>query len=219
MRNNTTSADLFQDLPRPDVPLGPGAMVLAGFAERFDRVLLAAITDVTAVSPFRRLVTPGGFQMSVAMTNCGTAGWVSDHRGYRYDSIDPQSGRPWPKMPRVFSEMATAAAAAAGYDDFRSDVCLVNAYQPGTRLTLHQDQDERDHSQPIVSVSLGLTATFLWGGLSRQVRPRRIRLQHGDVAVWGGSSRLTYHGVDTIRDDTHPLTGAFRYNLTFRRAL
>jgi DNA oxidative demethylase len=219
MRQDTMAADLFDDQPRADLALGPGAMVLTGFATPFAEALLTAIHDVAATSPFRRLVTPGGFQMSVAMTNCGAAGWVSDRSGYRYGQIDPQTGRPWPPMPATFMALATQAAEAAGYSAFRSDVCLVNRYQPGSRLTLHQDRDERDQAQPIVSVSLGVTATFLWGGLSRKDPVRRVRLVHGDIVVWGGPSRLNYHGIDTMRDGFHPLTDAVRYNLTFRQAL
>jgi alkylated DNA repair protein (DNA oxidative demethylase) len=211
--------DLFASLPAQDLVLGPGAVVLRGFARASDRAVLAALGEVVAISPFRRMVTPGGFTMSVAMTNCGAAGWITDPTGYRYDSIDPQSGRRWPAMPAVFLELATRAAAAAGFAGFVPDACLINRYIPGARLTLHQDKNERDYSAPIVSVSLGLPATFLWGGLSRSDRPRRVRLEHGDVVVWGEPARMTFHGVDTLRDGEHGLTGAMRYNLTFRRAL
>jgi len=157
--------------------------------------------------------------MSVAMTNCGAAGWVSDRTGYRYRRIDPETGRPWPAMPAVFAELAARAAEVAGFPAFAPDVCLANRYAPGARLSLHQDRDEQDFGAPIVSVSLGLPAVFLWGGLSRSDRPRRVRLAHGDVVVWGGPARLTFHGIDTLRDGEHELTGAVRYNLTFRRAL
>jgi alkylated DNA repair protein (DNA oxidative demethylase) len=157
--------------------------------------------------------------MSVAMTSCGAAGWITDRRGYRYDPIDPESGRPWPAMPASFDDLARRAAAAAGFGGFVPDACLINRYEPGARLTLHQDKNERDYSAPIVSASLGLPAVFLWGGLSRSDRPRRVRLAHGDVVVWGGPARMIFHGVDPLRDGEHELTGAVRYNLTFRRAL
>ncbi|MDR3533121.1 MAG: DNA oxidative demethylase AlkB [Rhodopila sp.] len=219
MSSESTPLDLFQDLPARDVALGPGAVLLSAFAKTADRALLAALADVLKVSPFRHMVTPGGFTMSVAMTNCGDAGWVTDRRGYRYDAVDPESGRRWPAIPIVFAELATRAAAKAGFPAFAPDACLINRYVPGARLTLHQDKNERDFDAPIVSVSLGLPATFLWGSLARSDRPRRVHLSHGDVVVWGGPARMTYHGVDTLRDGEHPLTGAVRYNLTFRQAL
>jgi len=219
MRREPVPPDLFQDHPARDVTLGPGAVLLSGFATMADRALLAAVADMTEISPFRHMVTPGGFTMSVAMTNCGDAGWVTDRRGYRYDAIDPANGRHWPSMPAILSDLANGAAAKAGFPGFVPDACLINRYVPGARLTLHQDKNERDFDAPIVSVSLGLPATFLWGGLARSDRPRRVRLSHGDVVVWGGPARMTYHGVDTLRDGEHPLTGAVRYNLTFRRAL
>lgn len=157
--------------------------------------------------------------MSVAMTNCGGAGWLSDRSGYRYDAIDPASGAPWPPIPAVFHRLAVGAADRAGFHDFAPDVCLINRYEPGAKLSLHQDKDERDFTAPIVSVSLGLPAVFLWGGLRRSDRPRRIRLESGDVVVWGGPARLVYHGVAPLADGEHPLTGRYRINLTFRKAL
>jgi DNA oxidative demethylase len=196
--------------------LAPGASVLRGFAQDREQVLLAAIGRIAATSPFRHLVTPGGQRMSVAMTNCGSVGWHSDRRGYRYTDFDPETGRPWPAMPAVFAQLAFEAARAAGFDDYAPDVCLVNRYEPGTRLTLHRDHDERDRRAPIVSVSLGLPATFLFGGLARNEPKQRIPLVHGDVVVWGGPSRLRYHGVLPVKDGEHPLAGARRYNLTFR---
>ena len=164
------------------------------------------------------MVTPGGWPMSVSMSNCGAAGWVTDRRGYRYDPDDPQTARPWPALPPVFTTLAARAAEAAGFAGFVPDACLINRYEPGARLTLHQDRNERDFAHPIVSVSLGLPATFLWGGATRAERPRRIPLVHGDVVAWGGPARMTFHGVDTMKDGVHPLTGAVRFNLTFRRA-
>jgi alkylated DNA repair protein (DNA oxidative demethylase) len=211
--------DLFADGPKRKIEkLDEGALLLRGFAEGMAADLLAEIDRITTTAPFRHLVTPGGFRMSVAMTNCGDFGWVSDRRGYRYDPLDPESGRPWPPMPPLFLDLATRAAAAAGYPGFRSDVCLINRYTPGTRLTLHQDKDEGDFTHPIVSISLGLPAVFLWGGLARTDKARRIPLSHGDVVVWGGVSRLRYHGIAPLKEGSHPLLGAQRLNLTFRRA-
>jgi alkylated DNA repair protein (DNA oxidative demethylase) len=180
---------------------------------------MAAVLDVERAAPFRRMMTPGGRQMSVAMTNCGSAGWVTDRRGYRYDPIDPVSGKPWPAMPAVFAELAARAADAGGFAGFRPDVCLINRYEPGAKLSLHQDRDEHDFSQPIVSVSLGLPATFLFGGARRNDRPRRYWLESGDVVVWGGPSRLAYHGIEPLADGDDPVTGRCRINLTFRKAL
>ncbi|MGH8629503.1 MAG: DNA oxidative demethylase AlkB, partial [Burkholderiales bacterium] len=164
------------------------------------------------------MITPGGFRMSVAMTNCGLAGWVSDQSGYRYDRVDPLSGGPWPGMPACFAQLASGAAAEAGFAGFVADSCLINRYAPGTRLSLHQDRNEQDFRAPIVSVSLGIAAVFLFGGLKRSDRPHRIPLSHGDVVVWGGPDRLRYHGVMPLRDDYHPSMGRYRINLTFRKA-
>jgi alkylated DNA repair protein (DNA oxidative demethylase) len=208
--------DLF-DRPTHE-PIAPGAVLLHGLALDEAPQLLADITQVLAAAPLRHLVTPGGYRMSVAMSNAGPLGWVSDERGYRYSAIDPHSGEPWPAMPVSFRRLAEHAASQAGYADFAPDACLINRYEPGARLTLHQDRDEHDHRHPIVSVSLGLPATFLFGGLRRSERPHRLPLQHGDVVVWGGPSRLAYHGVSPLADGTHLLTGACRFNLTFRRA-
>jgi len=165
------------------------------------------------------MITPGGFRMSVGMTNCGGAGWVTDRKGYRYEPADPITGTPWPAMPDLFLHLAASAAAAAGYPDFEPDACLINLYEPETRLSLHRDENERDLTAPIVSVSLGLPATFLFGGNRRSDRPRRIPLQSGDVVVWGGVDRLVYHGVAPVAEGEDPLTGNCRINLTFRKAL
>ena len=198
--------------------LVPGAWLLRGFALERVTALMPAIEQIQTAAPFRHLVTPGGFRMSVAMTNCGSLGWVSDRRGYRYDACDPLSGRPWPPMPQVFLELARSAAQAGGFPGFTPDACLLNRYDPGARLTLHQDKDERDFSAPIVSVSLGLPAIFLFGGDSRKDKQRRVPLQHGDVVVWGGPARLHHHGVLALKEGHHDLLGAQRLNLTFRRA-
>jgi alkylated DNA repair protein (DNA oxidative demethylase) len=210
--------NLFEDEVH-DTALAPGAMLLGGFARAVEASLVAALREVESLAPFRHMLTPGGRRMSVAMTNCGAVGWVSDLRGYRYDAIDPESGRAWPPMPAVFVDLAVRAAAGAGYDAFAPDACLINRYEPGARLSLHQDKDERDFEAPIVSVSLGLPAVFLFGGFRRGDPTHRVPLSHGDVVVWGGESRLRYHGVQPLADGHHPLTGPFRINLTFRKAL
>jgi alkylated DNA repair protein (DNA oxidative demethylase) len=206
--------------PEPSLePLAEGAVLLRGFAWRQAPALVAAVDEIAAAAPFRHMETPGGYRMSVAMTNCGRAGWVTDRRGYRYEANDPLTGRPWPAMPALIRETAAAAAAAAGFPGFAPDACLVNRYAPGTKLALHQDKDERDFAQPIVSVSLGLPALFLWGGSRRSDRPRRVPLASGDVVVWGGPARLAFHGVAPLEEGHDPLTGASRINLTLRRAL
>lgn len=198
--------------------LGPGAVVLRAFATPADAALLAGVQDVSSHAAFRHMITPGGFRMSVAMTNCGALGWVTDRSGYRYDPIDPDTGKPWPLMPGSFLRLATEAAAHAGFDGFIPDACLINRYEPGTRLSLHQDRNERDFGAPIVSVSLGLPAVFLFGGSNRTDKATRVALKHGDVVVWGGPARLRYHGVLPLVDGHHPLLGAHRINLTFRKA-
>ena len=179
---------------------------------------MEAIEQVTAAAPFRHMVVPGGRSMSVAMTSCGPLGWVTDRSGYRYVEDDPESGRPWPPMPEVFVKFAASAATQAGFPGFAPDACLLNRYEPGARLSLHQDKDEKDFDAPIVSVSLGLPAVFLWGGAERSERTKRMPLRHGDVVVWGGPARLTYHGVAPLADGEHPLLGRRRINLTFRKA-
>jgi alkylated DNA repair protein (DNA oxidative demethylase) len=213
--------DLFGGVPTQrgtTEPLTDGAVLLRGFVAADGPTLLRALQPVLAAAPFRHMVTPGGHAMSVAMTNCGAVGWVTDRTGYRYDPIDPESKRPWPPMPALFQEVAARAAMAAGFAGFEPDGCLINRYTPGARLTLHQDRNERDYTAPIVSVSLGLPAVFLFGGLRRADRPRRVRLEGGDVVVWGGPSRLAFHGVDKLADGDDPLTGRCRINLTFRKA-
>lgn len=198
--------------------LAPGALVLRGFATASEAALLAALQEVTAKAPFRHMVTPGGFRMSVAMTNCGSFGWVTDKTGYRYDPVDPESGQHWPRMPEAFLRLAKDASAQAGFNDFMPDACLINRYAPGTRLTLHQDKNERDYGEPIVSVSLGIPAVFLFGGSHRADKTLRVPVAHGDVVVWGGPARLRYHGVVPLKEGHHPLTGSHRINLTLRKA-
>ncbi|MGH7840469.1 MAG: DNA oxidative demethylase AlkB [Candidatus Binataceae bacterium] len=213
--------DLFgtNRAPSGKLTLGDGATILTRFAASEAATLIAALQHVLAAAPFRHMITPGGYHMSVAMTNCGRAGWLTDRRGYRYDPIDPASQRPWPPMPPSFRRLATRAAAACGFAAFAPDACLINRYEPGAQLSLHQDRNERDFGAPIISVSLGLPATFLFGGLRRADRPRRLRLESGDVAVWGGAVRLAFHGVAPLADGNDPLTGRSRINLTFRKAL
>jgi DNA oxidative demethylase len=202
----------------PTQPLAEGALLLRGFALAAQQQLLADVRTVVAAAPLRHLITPGGLRMSVAMTNCGALGWVSDRRGYRYDAIDPERGLPWPPMPTSFRALAQQAAARAGFEAFAPDACLINRYLPGAKLSLHQDRDERDFGAPIVSVSLGLPALFLFGGLRRADKAMRVVLRHGDVVVWGGPSRLRFHGVLPLADGQHALLGGERINLTLRAA-
>jgi alkylated DNA repair protein (DNA oxidative demethylase) len=214
------TADLFDigDVRPARERIADGAILLRGFARPIERELIAALRDIAEQAPFRHMQTPGGHQMSVAMTNCGSAGWVTDRSGYRYDGLDPVSGKPWPSMPLIFRELAGQAAAQGGFAGFLPDACLINRYQPGARMSLHQDKDERDFENPIVSVSLGLPAIFLFGGSKRSDRPQRYRLEHGDIVVWGGPSRLFFHGVAPLTDGEHLLLGRQRVNLTFRKA-
>jgi alkylated DNA repair protein (DNA oxidative demethylase) len=214
--------DLFPDelAARPrEEPLAPGAVLLRGFAQHNAALLLEAVWQVSREAPFRFMTTPGGYRMSVAMTNCGVAGWITDHTGYRYGATDPFTGRPWPPMPAIFARLAAAAATRAGFGAFRPDACLINRYEPGSRLSLHQDKNERDFTAPIVSVSLGLPAVFLFGGDERSDRPLRVPLAHGDVVAWGGAARLRYHGVLPLKDGEHPMVARHRINLTLRKAL
>jgi len=213
--------DLFDDLPADPaapLPIAPGAVLLRAFARDVDAALLHAIHDITAQAPFRHMQTPGGHTMTVATTSCGALGWVSDSQGYRYTAQDPQTGQPWPAMPACLAGLAKRAAALAGYADFAPDACLINQYAPGAKLSLHQDKDEKDFTAPIVSVSLGLPAVFLFGTVDRRERALRYRLTHGDVVVWGGPSRLAFHGVQPLADGAHALLGPRRINLTLRKA-
>jgi len=212
---------LFDSIREPGLPrdlLGPGTAILNGFALGRETELALVMQAISKLAPFRHMITPGGFRMSVALTNCGTYGWVTDRTGYRYDSIDPETGQHWPGMPGNFLELARDAASAAGFPSFNPDACLINRYEPGSRLTLHQDKNEQDFTQPIVSVSLGLPATFLFGGMERSDKTVRVPVHHGDVIVWGGPARLRYHGINPLKDGVHPTFGGYRYNLTFRVA-
>ncbi|EPF6160631.1 DNA oxidative demethylase AlkB [Citrobacter sedlakii] len=210
--------DLFADSQPWQEPLAPGATILRRFAFSAAQTLMLDIDAVASRSPFRQMVTPGGYTMSVAMTNCGQLGWTTDRRGYVYSPVDPLTGHAWPPFPASFVELCRRAATVAGYTDFQPDACLINRYAPGAKLSLHQDKDEPDLRAPIVSVSLGLPAIFQFGGLKRSDPLKRLMLEHGDVVVWGGESRLFYHGIQPLKDGLHPLTGNCRYNLTFRQA-
>jgi alkylated DNA repair protein (DNA oxidative demethylase) len=215
------TTDLFEtvsDVRSSSEVIAEGAVLLRGFAKPVESELLEALREIAERAPFRNMTTPGGHQMSVAMTNCGDFGWVTDRSGYRYDPDDPQSGKPWPAMPGSFRELARQAADRAGFGGFSPDACLINRYQPSARMSLHQDRDEHDFTAPIVSVSLGLPAMFLFGGLKRSNKPRRFRLEHGDVIVWGGPARLAFHGIAPLADGEHSLLGRQRINLTFRKA-
>ena len=219
---DTAIGDLLSGLRRSSIStevLAEGATLLRGFASADATALMKALEQVLMVSPFRHMITPGGFRMSVAMSNCGRVGWVTDRTGYRYAPVDPTTGRPWPPIPALFMRLTLRAASEGGFNNFEPDACLINRYEAGTKLTLHQDRNERDFTAPIVSVSLGMQGVFLFGGTRRNDRPRRIRLEHGDVVVWGGPSRLAFHGVAPLTEGDHLLTGCCRINLTFRKAL
>ncbi|UPG92459.1 DNA oxidative demethylase AlkB [Luteibacter aegosomatissinici] len=211
------SFDLFE-VAGAQLRLSSHAVLLHGFALPDVGELVPAIADIEAASPLRHMVTPGGLPMSVMSTSCGMLGWVTDQRGYRYTSVDPETRKPWPVMPEAFASLAIRAAAEAGFPGFEPDACLINHYAPGARMSLHQDKDEQDFAAPIVSVSLGMSATFLFGGLERSDRVARVPLHHGDVVVWGGADRLRYHGIMSLKDAPHPLLGSERINLTFRKA-
>ena len=210
------NGQMFEDV-RPELVFAPGALLLPGFASEVEDALLAELARIQEVAPFRQMTTPGGHQMSVAMTNCGQFGWVTDRTGYRYDRLDPLSHQPWPAMPHVFLDLATRAAQRAGYERFEPDACLVNRYLPGAKMGLHQDKDEKDFSAPIVSVSLGLPAAFLFGGAKRTDPTQVLPLKHGDVVVWGGHSRLFYHGIRPLKEGFSEKLGGERINLTFRK--
>jgi alkylated DNA repair protein (DNA oxidative demethylase) len=215
------TGDLFEsvaDVRPSQETMAEGAVLLRGFARPVEAELIAALRDIAAQAPFRHMVTPGGHSMSVAMTNCGNFGWVTDRAGYRYDAGDPETAKPWPVMPASFRALAEQAADRAGFGGFSPDACLINRYRPGAKMSLHQDRDETDFGAPIVSVSLGLPAIFLFGGLKRSDKPRRFRLEHGDVVAWGGPTRLVFHGIAPLADGEHALTGRERINLTFRKA-
>lgn len=215
-----TTSDLFSQTPlaTDTVEIMPSVKLLPAMVARQSDSLLQAIKQIAEYSPFRQMITPGGHEMSAAITNCGQVGWVTDKQGYRYTELDPLTGVQWPAMPETFRRLAIKAADEAGYQGFDPDVCLINRYQVGAKMGLHQDRDEQDFSQPIVSVSLGLPIIFQFGGANRRDPLKRILLEHGDMIVWGGETRRFYHGVLTLKPGEHPLTGPYRYNLTFRKA-
>jgi alkylated DNA repair protein (DNA oxidative demethylase) len=210
--------DLFSVSASAPQRMSEATFYLPGFALKNEAILLDDIAHVLQKSPLRHMQTPGGFTMSVAMSNCGELGWVSDRKGYRYTTTDPLTKAPWPALPPCMQQLATDAAALCGFTGFLPDACLINCYAPGTRMSLHQDKNEVDYSAPIVSVSLGVSAVFQLGGMQRSDKASRIALQHGDVLVWGGEDRLRFHGVLPIKPQQHPLTGQNRINLTFRKA-
>jgi alkylated DNA repair protein (DNA oxidative demethylase) len=214
---DAATPDLFETAPGERTPLGEQACVLHGWALARVAALMPAVAAVAARAPFRHMATPAG-TMSVALTNCGAWGWTADRRGYRYTPHDPDTGLPWPPMPEAFSRLAREAAAEAGFPDFEPDACLINRYAPGSRMGLHQDRDEHDLRAPIVSVSLGMPATFLWGALRRSGPTHKIALHHGDVVVWGGVDRMRYHGIAPLKDQPHAELGSQRINFTFRHA-
>jgi len=210
--------DLFDGLQPSKLQVAENIYLLKAYALKSEKLLLADLDSVISQAPLRHMMTKMGFAMSAAMTNCGALGWVSDHTGYRYDAKDPATNKPWPLMPASFQQLAALAAAEAGFGDFQADACLINQYQVGASMGLHQDKNELDFTQPIVSVSLGIPATFQFGGLARTDKTLKIPLVHGDVVVWGGQSRLNFHGIAPLKMNTHPILGAYRYNLTFRKA-
>jgi alkylated DNA repair protein (DNA oxidative demethylase) len=213
-----TTINLFDAEPLCGENISTHALILRNFALDGMPELLNALRSVLRAAPFRAIITPGGHSMSVKLSGCGTLGWVSDANGYRYSAFNPDTGKPWPAMPAALEALATQAAQAAGFNQFKPDACLINRYVAGSRMGLHQDKNERDFSAPIVSVSLGLPALFLFGGLQRSDRPARVPVFHGDVVVWGGPDRLKFHGVAPLKPGQHPLMGPQRINLTFRKA-
>jgi alkylated DNA repair protein (DNA oxidative demethylase) len=210
--------DLFNELTPNCQEIAKDTFLLRGFALTNEVKILADLAAIISQSPLRHMMTPMGFAMSAAMTNCGDLGWISNSNGYRYDALDPQTRKPWPAMPISFLELAQNAAIEAGFNDFKPDACLVNQYKVGASMGLHQDKNELDFTQPIVSVSLGIPATFQFGGLSRSDKPIKMLLTHGDIVVWGGDSRLKYHGIMPLKPNIHGVLGPYRFNLTFRKA-
>lgn len=214
-------SDLFSDVTEKPVwseILGPGSMLFHAFAIRYAEVVFSDLQKIAQQAAFRQMITPGGFQMSVSITNCGELGWISDRKGYRYVAIDPLTDKPWPSIPQSFMMLAQRAAEQAGYSDFIPDACLINRYDVGSKMSLHQDRNEKDFSAPVVSLSMGLPAVFMFGGNERTDQYANTLLEHGDVMVWGGPDRLRFHGVKQIKPGSHPLCGEARFNLTFRKA-
>ncbi len=211
------TADLFADVRR-SVTFASDAILHPGFALPHEAALLDALRAVLAAAPLRTWQTPGGHCMSATKSNCGEYGWVSDRKGYRYTTHDPDSGELWPAMPAIFTQVAGAAAHASGFPNFHADGCLINGYERGAKLSLHQDSDEKDVAAPVVAISLGLPATFIFGGITRAAPTVKVPLQHGDVVCWGGASRLAFHGIAPLKAGSHPTLGSIRISLTFRKA-
>lgn len=206
----------MNDLFSSSVSILPGMQLHQQFVDT--RSLQPALEAVLAQAPLRRMQTARGHEMSVQSTNCGELGWWSDRQGYRYTTHDPLSGKPWPEMPAVFRQLAQRAARESGHDSFKPDACLINRYEPGTQMGAHRDNDERDFSAPIVSVSMGIEARFFVIGPERRGRSKAVDLRDGDVLVFGGPARRFFHGVRKLKPGEHPVFGSVRWNLTFRKA-
>lgn len=207
----------MEDLFSKRIDIVPGMVLLRGFAN--SPILIESLSQVLAHSPLRQMETSRGFKMSVHTSNCGEAGWISDRRGYRYVKQDPLNGKPWPDLPIAFKSVAQDAAIEAGFSAYEPDVCLINRYRPGNQMGAHQDKDEQDFTQPIVSVSLGIDARFFVIGPEKRGSSTAVDLTDGDVLVFGGPARKFFHGVRKLRESIHPALGAVRWNLTFRKAL
>lgn len=208
--------DLFSD--NEPIPIAESAWLLRGYVRESAEQVVEAMRSVIRQAPLRSMQVPGGHRMSVLTTSCGDWGWVSDLEGYRYAAQDPSTGKEWPRMPDLLKRLAVDGAVRAGFEGFDPDACLINCYRPGAKMGLHQDRNERDRTEPILSISLGLSATFMFGGLKRGDPVRRFPLEHGDMLAWGGASRMVYHGVMPVKAGEHPMLGGWRVNLTFRRA-
>jgi DNA oxidative demethylase len=210
--------DLFENIQPNKLEVDKDAYYLSGYALTNEKALIIDLHEVLSQASLRQMMTKMGFYTSAAMTNCGQLGWVSDRKGYRYEALNPLTGKSWPAMPVSFFQLAQNAALEAGFSDFKPDACLINQYKVGASMGLHQDKNELDFTQPILSVSLGIPAIFKFGGLSRSDKPIKIRLTHGDIVVWGGDARLNYHGIIPLQPNNHAVLGPYRYNLTFRKA-
>ena len=187
----------------------------AALDAREQKALAETVLGVLEAFPAAHYVTPGGKAMSVAMSNLGPLGWVSDARGYRYQATHPATGRPWPAIPQVLLDLWARHADA----EVPPDACLVNLYRGTARMGLHQDRDEADLRFPVLSLSLGDTAVFRIGGTSRGGKTASVRLASGDVCLLGAEARLAFHGVDRILPGSSSLIpGGGRLNLTLRRA-
>lgn len=208
--------DLFSNNRPPIEEIYPDLFVLANFVDT--NPLMVQVERITKVSPFRKMMTPNGHYTGVALTNCGDFGWTSDRNEYRYSSSDPLNNQPWLAIPESFKALAKNAAHVAGFKDFEPDACLINQYLIGTKLGSHQDKNEKDFSQPIVSVSIGLSAVFQIFGNQRAGQAINYRLYDGDVVVWGNSARLCYHGVRTLSAAELDPTCQQRINITFRKS-